>query len=153
MNCKIFEEQILDGAAINKDHPEAKALDGHLAQCISCRALYQVVQSGFESMSTGRRSINDPALFDRIQHRLHLSESRNSSSRKPIVKVIRIGAPFSMAAASVLLGIWLGGQILTFSDQPAEETASVATTSELYALDIHLNDESSEFIESYLSGN
>lgn len=152
MNCKIFEEQILDGHATNKDHPGAKALDGHLAQCSSCRELHQVVQSGFESMSAGRRSINDPALFDKIQRRMLKSEGRNSSIRKPVVKVIRIGAPFAMAAASVLMGIWLGGQILTFSDQN-EKTASVANTSELYALDIHLNDESSEFIENYLSGN
>ncbi|PKP49105.1 MAG: hypothetical protein CVT94_06320 [Bacteroidetes bacterium HGW-Bacteroidetes-11] len=153
MNCKTFEEQILDGIDINKDPSGVKALEEHLAQCSSCSAFHRVVQSGSESMVSGRRSINDPELFGKIQHKMMNLEREDLSTQKPAVKIFRIGAPFAMAAASVLLGIWLGGQILTFTAQPAQETASVGTTPELYALDIHLNDESSEFIESYLSGN
>ncbi|MBW6491764.1 MAG: zf-HC2 domain-containing protein [Lentimicrobium sp.] len=153
MDCKTFEEQILDGLDLNKDTSGAKALEEHLASCSSCKAFQQVVYSGLESMGSGRRSVNDPELFQSIQNKRLSSGSGIASRPNQVAKIVRISAPVAMAAASVLLGIWLGGRILTYTAQPNEETVSVNTAPELYALEIHMNDESSEFIENYLSGN
>lgn len=152
MDCRIFKEQILDGVGENGEIPGAKALEDHLAVCDSCRAFDQVVQSGFERIASGRRSVNDPGLFQKIHDKMLKTEGVRFSDKKS-VKMIRIAAPLAMAAASVLLGIWLGGRIITHTAPPADETATVNTTTELYAVEIHMNDEATAYMESYLSGN
>lgn len=152
MDCRIFKEQILDGVGKKGDSSGAKALEGHLAVCNSCRVFDQAVQSGFERIASGRRSVNDPTLFQEIQDKMLKTKGVRFSDKKS-VKMIRITAPLAMAAASVLLGIWLGGRIITHTAPPADETATANTSTELYAVEIHMNDEATAYMESYLSGN
>jgi hypothetical protein len=57
-----------------------------------------------------------------------------------------------VAAASVAIGIWVGGRLLNLIPSTVTGNSNEITISEQYAQDIYLNDETFETLESYLAG-
>jgi hypothetical protein len=157
MKCRDAEILIIDILAAGKSVDMTEALSQHVYSCNSCSGFLKELVPGFEELNGGRRNIPDPYFYDRLMIRRQHSDQSQTQKARPVTRIIRIGFVVT-AAAAVFLGIWIGGKMIN-TMLPVQEDTSVSSLTERtgliqsYASELHLEDETTLVLESYLFDN
>lgn len=157
MKCAEAELQIIDVLASGKPGRVPADLSEHLNSCSSCAVLFRECSTGFSSLAEGRKSHIEPGFYDR----LIVTELQNRSSSHNLTavrRVMRYSPTIAAAAASVILGIWIGSRLIS----PSQSGFSIGSFSGVadgnsyiqnYSSDMHPEDEITVVLEGYLTVN
>jgi len=156
MKCNEAEKRIIDLLAQRKSVGLDEDLSRHLESCSSCTSLLNNYRNSFNEMFSGRKSGPDPEFYDRILVKMQTDNVNHPEKAVPVKRIIRLSPVFAAAAASVILGIWIGGQLFTVVSSGAiansgSDAGSRAAQLQAFASDVNLEDESTLAIESYLT--
>ena len=156
MKCNEAEKRIIDLLAQRKSVRLDEDLSRHLESCSSCTSSLNNYRAGFNEMFSGRKSEPDPEFYDRILERMQTDHINYPEKTIPFKRIIRLSPMVAAAAASVILGIWIGGQLFTAVSSGSAansglETANRAAQLQAFASDVNLEDESTLALESYLA--
>lgn len=155
MNCLEAELQIIDFLAQRPSAGMPEDLAGHLASCSSCSTLLKEYSAGFNTLASGRRKVADPEFYNRLTTKMQAEDSSHSNKVRPLNKIVHLSPLLTATAASLVLGIWLGGRLFNIvqSDIGDDNTLSGQQRVALldaYASDLHLNDDATLTLENYL---
>jgi|GEM_PF-1093199 len=155
MKCREAELQIIDFLAQRPSAGMPAELAGHLVSCSSCSALLKEYSAGFNTLASGRRKVADPTFYDRLTINMQVKTNSHLTTSKPVVRILHLRPLFIAVAASLILGIWLGGRLFNVvqPDSGDENTLSGQQRVALldaYASDLHLNDDATLALENYL---
>jgi len=158
MKCTEAELLIIDLLENSRMTSPSTDLSTHLSSCASCKALFTGLSEDFLSISAGRRTEPDPALYDRVISKMDSTRNESLSIWKPAGRIIRLTPAVAMAAAAVIAGIWLGGRLMnvyppTNPDVVLSESAERSGMLQAYAEDVYLYDSYDARLESYLTEN
>lgn len=155
MKCREAELQIIDFLAQRPSAGMPEELAGHLISCSSCNKLLKEYSAGFSALASGRRKFADPGLFNRLTKKMQDEDSSQVNKVRPLNRIVHFSPMLTATAASLVLGIWLGGRMFN-SMQPGIENKNTLTGQErfvlldAYANDLHLNDDATLALENYL---
>ncbi|MDY0342837.1 MAG: hypothetical protein RBR28_04645 [Lentimicrobium sp.] len=149
MNCRECENIIFEASAAQLVSTEVKnRLEQHLSLCSHCRQLYIVYAEGMEQLSGGRRSEGDDGLYAKIAAQMQATQHEPVNVRK----IIRLSTAFSGAAAAVIVGIFIGNQLINPLSESAFYLRSEVSSAVAYASDdLYQEDAFLLSLESYLS--
>jgi hypothetical protein len=158
MNCRDGELMILDYVAKHQPSDMPAELAEHLSSCDLCNRLFIDISRDFDVLIAGRRYTPDPVFFDQLSIRLQTLSVQHPQKLKPLSRIIHYSPVILTAAASVILGIWLGSKlfILTQADVDTSFAFSDQERSgmvEAFASEMHLTDENTLVLESYFNEN
>lgn len=156
MKCNEAENRIIDLLAQRKSVGLDEDLSHHLESCSSCTSFLNNYRSSFNEMFSGRKSEPDPEFYDRILEKMQTDNVNHPEKAIPVKRIIRLSPMIAAAAASVILGIWIGGEVFTAVSSGAIansglETANRTAQLQAFASDVNLEDESTLALESYLA--
>ncbi len=150
MNCRETEIKMLEILPFKKGDKLPPDFSAHLAECDHCNRFWMNLNKDLAQMNAGRIKNADPKRFEHILEKY--SDGKITTVKYQSGTLIRFTRPLLVAAASVALGIWVGGRLLNVIPSAVTGNSNEITISEQYAQDIYLNDETFETLESYLSG-
>ncbi len=158
MNCRDAELMILDFITKHQPSDIPAELSEHLSVCDLCSRLYIRSNPDFKALLAGRRTAPDPDFYNKLSFRLKTASGPPIQYRKPLLRFIHYSPAFFTAAASVILGVWLGSKwfILTQGGVDSGYPISDLDRSgmvEAFASELHLADEATLALESYFSEN
>lgn len=157
MKCRDAELMIIDVLEEGKAVELTADLSQHLASCESCSGFLNDVDHGFNELRGGRKSHPDPYFYDRLMIRHQHPGQGQPQKARPVTRIIRMSSVI-VAAAAVFLGIWIGGQLINMMI-PTQQDANISSHSDRtgmiqsYASELHLEDETTLVLESYLFDN
>ncbi|MDY0101581.1 MAG: hypothetical protein RBS07_01505 [Lentimicrobium sp.] len=154
MNCEQCELMIFDLPFSAKDANFNLLLQEHLAQCKSCRDIFDRHLAEMQQLKENRRVQPDSLFYDRLLLRMESNLSPQKGKISKVGKILQLSPAILSAAAAIILGIWIGGR-LTINIQPAAATtvASRQLMLDAVAEDLNLKDVSESLLESYLTDN
>lgn len=157
MKCSEAELQIIDALASGKPGQVPADLSEHLASCSSCAGLFRECSTGFSSIAEGRKSHIEPGFYDRLIVK-ELQNRSSSHNLTAVRRIMRYSPTIAAAAASVILGIWIGSRLINPSQTgfPNGSFSGVADGNSLiqnYSSDLHPEDETMAVLEGYLTVN
>jgi len=157
MKCSEAELQIIDVLASGKPGQVTADLSEHLASCSSCAGLFRECSTGFAGIAEGRKTLTDPGFYDRLIT-AEFQKGGNNHPANTIRRIIRYSPTIAAAAASVILGIWIGSRLISPSQSgfPTGGFSGVADGNSLiqnYSSDLHPEDETTAVLEGYLTVN
>ncbi len=150
MSCRETEIKMLEILPYKKDDKLPPDFSAHLAECDQCNRFWMNLNKDLAQMNAGRIKNADPKRFEQIMEKY--SDANITTIKSQSGTLIRFARPLLVAAASVVIGIWVGGRLLNLIPSTVTGNSNEITISEQYAQDIYLNDETFETLESYLSG-
>lgn len=150
MNCRETEIKMLEILPFKKGDKLPPDFSAHLAECDQCNHFWMNLNKDLAQMNAGRIKNADPKRFEQIMEKY--SDAKITTIKSQSGTLIRFARPLLVAAASVAIGIWVGGRLLNLIPSTVTGNSNEITISEQYAQDIYLNDETFETLESYLSG-
>lgn len=150
MNCRESEMKMMEIVPFKKGDKLPPDFSAHLAECDQCNRFWMNLNEDLAQMNAGRIKNPDPNRFEQIMEKY--SDGKIITVKSQSGTLIRFARPLIVAAASVVLGIWVGGRLLNIIPSDVSGNSTEITISEQYAQDIYLNDETFETLESYLSG-
>lgn len=150
MNCRETEIKMLEILPYKKGDKLPPDFSAHLAECDQCNRFWMNLNEDLAQMNAGRIKNADPKRFEQIMEKY--SDANITTIKSQSGTLIRFARPLLVAAASVAIGIWVGGRLLNLIPSTVTGNSNEITISEQYAQDIYLNDETFETLESYLSG-
>ncbi|NTW24594.1 MAG: DUF3379 domain-containing protein [Lentimicrobium sp.] len=156
MKCTEAEIRIIDLLTQRKPVELDEELSRHLGSCSSCTRLLNECRNSFDTLLSGRKNKPDPEFYDRLLFRMQQNEVNHPEKEIPVKRIIRLSPMLAAVAASVILGIWIGGQLFTAVSSGALsgnqlEVANRAAQLQAFASDVNLEDESTLALESYLT--
>ena len=155
MKCREAEMLIIDFVAQSQFAQMQTGLSEHLVSCSSCTRLLKEYGSGFNALASGRRTTPDPGFYGKMMIKMQSQDDVQPESKGLLSRIINLSPAVLAVAASVILGIWLGGRLFAVTESGTgtgynlsgeERTGLVAE----FAGDIHLNDEMTLSLEDYL---
>lgn len=157
MKCTDAIRMISDFPERGKAGDMPAELSRHLETCGACRHFMQNYAAGMAQLRSGQRTAADPEFFDRLVVRMNSESSTSVAPAGMLARIVRFSPGVVAAAASVVLGIWLGGRLFSYSRGLVENNAyplmQRSGLLESYAGDLQLEDENTLLIESYLFDN
>jgi hypothetical protein len=150
MNCRETEIKMLEIFPFKKGDKLPPDFSAHLAECDQCNRFWMNLNKDLAKMNAGRIKNADPKRFEQIMEKY--SDAKITTIKSQSETLIRLARPLLVAAASVAIGIWVGGRLLNLIPSTVTGDSNEITISEQYAQDIYLNDETFETLESYLAG-
>lgn len=150
MNCRETEIKMLEILPFKKGDKLPPDFSAHLVECDQCSRFWMNLNKDLAQMNAGRIKNADLKRFEQIMERY--SDAKITTIKSQSGTLIRFARPLLVAAASVAIGIWVGGRLLNLIPSTVTGNSNEITISEQYAQDIYLNDETFETLESYLSG-
>lgn len=150
MSCRETEIKMLEILPFKKGDTLPPDFSAHLAECDQCNRFWMNLNKDLAQMNAGRIKNADPKRFEQIMEKY--SDAKITTIKSQSGTLIRFARPLLVAAASVAIGIWVGGRLLNLIPSTVTGNSNEITISEQYAQDIYLNDETFETLESYLSG-
>jgi len=154
MNCTLAQIKLISL------HNQADAafdamLSDHLQGCRSCLNFSKALDRGFDSLTSDPGRKPETGFFDRLEQRRSKGVIVSAPGNRQLPAVVRLSPAIAAAAASVLLGIWLGGRLFFASVTEGANTLQLTDSQRevllaSYASDLQLTDESTTAIESYL---
>ncbi|MBK6963913.1 MAG: hypothetical protein IPH20_08165 [Bacteroidales bacterium] len=158
MNCREAELLMVDFIAKQTPSDIPAALSEHLSSCSLCMRLYSNCIIDFKVLAAGRRIAPDPGFFDKLSVRLQSRPGLSIHKRKPVRRILHYSPVFLTAAASVILGIWIGSKWFILTQAGIETSNSLSSEErsgmvEAFASEMQLTDESTLALESYFIEN
>lgn len=158
MKCRDAELMIMDFPFRLQPSGVPAELSEHLASCVSCNRFYNGYSSDLDALNAGRRVVPDHAFFDRLSTNLQTHTDQPRRNLKPLRRILHFSPAILTAAASVILGIWIGSKwfiltqagIETAGSLPSEDRSGMV---EAFASEMQLTDESTLALESYFIEN
>lgn len=148
MNCNECENMILEMSRTQLlSQSFGPEFDRHIVACQMCSNLLSAYSGDLRLLSSGRQSQPQEQLYESVFDRMHAQSS-------PVIpmRIVRLSSAFAGAAAAIILGIFVGNQMISPLKEAAlnatanNTTMVVAGTDELYQ-----DDASLLALESYLS--
>jgi len=157
MKCSEAELQIIDVLVSGNPGQVTADLSEHLASCSSCAGLFRECSTGFAGIAEGRKTLIDPGFYDGLILALQQRGS-NSHGLTTLRRILRYSPTIAAAAASVILGIWIGSRLISPIQQGISNgsLSGVSDGNSLiqnYSSDMHPEDETTAVLEGYLTVN
>lgn len=155
MKCRKAELQIIDFLAQRPSAGMPEELAGHLFFCSSCNKLLREYSAGFNALASGRRKVADPTFYDRLILKMQVNGNSHVNASKPVVRILHLRPLLIAVAASLILGIWLGGRLFNIVQPNIGDDNTLSGQQRMalldaYASDLHLNDDATLALENYL---
>jgi hypothetical protein len=157
MKCRDAELLIIDWLASGTRQPLPADLSAHLLSCGSCTGLIRNYKTGFLNIAKGRKTDPDPAFYDNLIVAMQQSGMKNKAEIRP-GRILLYSPALAAAAASVILGVWIGSRLIypALQVNNSENIHAVADGSALiqeYANDLNPEEDFTLVLEGYLTEN
>ncbi|MBK6346025.1 MAG: hypothetical protein IPN08_03940 [Bacteroidales bacterium] len=155
MQCNEAELRIIDLLASGSQEQVSTDLSEHMHACNSCSRFFKECSTGFSGIAEGRKITSDPDFYEKIAGALQQKES-TGHRRLPARRILRYSPTIVAAAASVLLGIWIGSRLISpaqsgFSNGSFSSGAGGNSLIQNYDSDLHPEDETTSILVGYLT--
>ncbi|MFH1119600.1 MAG: hypothetical protein V1775_07230 [Bacteroidota bacterium] len=157
MKCRDAELLIIDVLASGTQEPVPDNLSVHLLSCDSCSMLFAEYGKGFSNLAEGRKSGPDPAFYDNLVVAMKQQGHKTQVKTNPR-RIFLYSPALAAAAASVMLGFWIGSRVIypTLQMKSSESLPAVAEGSAMmqeYADDLYPEEGYTLMLEGYLAEN